>query len=66
MPRMRSDKVTEARRAANNKYDAKTYKKISFALRVQEDADIIRSIEDAKVNGVSLRGWLRELFDKAK
>ena len=66
MAKMRSERVTEAQRIASDKYDAKTYKKISFALRVQEDTDIIKSIESAKADGVSLRGWLRELFEKAK
>lgn len=63
---MRSEKVSEARREANNRYDAKTYRRITFALRVQEDADIIRDIEAAQSEGVSLRGWLRDLFDKAQ
>lgn len=63
---MRSEKVSEARREANNRYDAKTYRRITFALRVQEDADIIRDIEAAQNEGVSLRGWLRDLFDKAQ
>lgn len=62
---MRSEKVSEARREANNRYDAKTYRRITFALRVQEDADIIRDIEAAQSEGVSLRGWLRNLYDKA-
>lgn len=66
MAEMKSEKVTQARRNANDKYDAKTYKKITFALRVQDDADIIRDIKAAKSEGKSLRGWLREVFDKTK
>ena len=66
MAKMRSEKVTEARRAANDRYDAKTYRKISFAIRVEDDADIIRDIEEAKSNGISLRQWLRNLYDNRK
>lgn len=54
----------EARAEANAKYDAKTYKKINVALRLEDDADIISSIEEAKAKGISLREWVRELFDK--
>lgn len=66
MAKMQSEKVTAAQRAAANRYDAKTYRKISFALRVQDDADIIRDIEAARDEGISLREWLREIFDNAK
>lgn len=63
MAKMRSEKVTEAQRAAIDRYDAKTFKKISFALRFQEDADIIEDIEAAKAQGLSLREWLRKIYD---
>lgn len=55
---------TDARRAANARYDEKTYKKILFSLRKEEDADIIESLQQAKRKGVSNREWLRELFDR--
>ncbi len=54
----------EARAEANARYDEKTYKKISIAFRKDDDADIIRSIEEAKAKGISLREWVRELYDK--
>lgn len=54
----------EARAEANARYDAKTYKKINIALRVEDDADVIKSIEEAKAKGQSLREWIRELYDK--
>lgn len=63
MAKMQSEKVTAAQRAAANRYDEKTFKKISFALRLQEDADIIKDIEDAKAEGLSLREWLRRIYD---
>lgn len=65
MAKMRSEKVTEAQRKAADKYDAKTYKRIAFALRIQEDSDIIESIKSAQSEGATLREWLRGLFDKA-
>lgn len=65
MTKMRSEKVTEAQRAAADKFDAKTYKKILFTLRIKEDADILEDIKAAQGKGVSLRGWLRNLFDRA-
>ena len=54
----------EARAAANARYDAKTYKQINIAFRKEDDADIISSIEEAKAKGISLREWVRELYDK--
>lgn len=54
---------TEARAEANKRYDEKTYKKINVALRLDDDADIIEDMELAKENGLSLRQWLRNLFD---
>lgn len=66
MAKMRSEKITEARRAANDRYDAKTYKRYMFLLRLQDDADIIRDIEAAKSRGISLREWLHDLYDRAK
>ena len=58
-------KTTEAKRAANARYDAKTYHLIGFKLRVDEDDDIIKSIEAAHKRGVKSREWLRELYESA-
>ena len=58
--------MTEARRAANSRYDAKTYKRVIFTLRLQDDADIIADIEAARSQGISLRAWLHDLYYKAK
>ena len=66
MAKMRSEKVSEAQRAANDRYDAKTYKRIVFALRIQEDADIIEDIKASQDAGLSLREWLRDLFYRAR
>lgn len=56
---------SDARREANARYDEKTYKNFLFKLRIEEDADIIRAIQEAQENGTNKREWLRELFDKA-
>lgn len=53
---------TPARQAANRKYDDKTYKRYHFMLRLEEDAEIIKDIEDAKEHGINKREWLNALF----
>lgn len=58
--------LTPARSRANAKYDAKTYKKILLKLRIDDDADIIEAIQEAKANGINHREWLRELFENQK
>ena len=57
--------LTPARTEANKRYDAKTYKKYTLALRIEDDADIIQSIQEAQDQGLNKREWLRELFDLA-
>ena len=52
-----------ARQEANARYDAKTYKKINIALRLEDDADILEHLAEAKDKGLNSREWLRELFD---
>ena len=55
--------LTPAQSEANAKYDAKTYKTFLFKLRIEDDADIIESIQNAQKSGVNKREWLRELFE---
>ena len=57
---------SDAMREANARYDEKTYKNFLFKLRIEEDADIIRAIQEAQENGTNKREWLRDLFDKEK
>ena len=59
-------KYSQARREANARYDAKTYKKIGIALRIDDDADIIKSWTDAREKGINSREWLRELYENQK
>lgn len=54
---------TESRAEANKRYDAKTYKDVNIALRIEDDADILASIQEARDEGVTLRQWLRGLFE---
>lgn len=63
---MARDNHSEAQRAAVARYDAKTYKKVNIALRIEDDADIIESMEKAKESGLSLREWLREIYEASK
>lgn len=51
----------EARKAATSKYDAKTYKKLTIKVRIEDDADLIASYEKAQKNGITGREWLRTL-----
>lgn len=55
-------KYYEARQRAVEKYQAKTYRKINVALRLDEDADIIESMDYARDNGIPLRQWLSDIF----
>ena len=54
---------SKAKQEANARYDAKTYKVFTFKLRIEDDADIIKAIQEAQENGMNKREWLRELFD---
>ena len=63
---MAKDNHTIAQREAVVRYQQKTYKKINIAFRIEDDADIIKSIEEAKAKGISLREWVRELYDNQK
>lgn len=56
-------KYTQAKQEANARYDAKTYKKIGIALRIDEDAEIIRSWQEAHEHGISSREWLKAMFE---
>lgn len=59
-------KYTQAQREAAARFDAKTYKKFGVALRIDEDADLIASLDEAKKRGMPSREWLRELYEGKK
>ena len=56
--------VSDAKREAIQRYDAKTYKKILISLRIDDDGDILKSLQDAKAKGLTNREWLREVFER--
>lgn len=58
--------VSKSKRKANDEYDAKTYSQVNIRLRVDDDADIIESIREARDHEIPYREWLRELFDNQK
>lgn len=59
-----SNKNSDSKIEANNRYGAKTYRKINLALRLEEDHDIIKSWETCtKELGYSNREWVRMMFD---
>ena len=55
--------VSESKRAANDRYDSKTYVQFNVRLRIEDDADIIESITAAHGSGINNREWLRELYE---
>ena len=54
--------LTQAHSDGNKRYDAKTYKKFLFVLRLEEDSEIIESIKLAQEMGKNKREWLHDLF----
>ena len=63
---MAEKKISEARYRANRKYDAKTYRKMMFTLRVDGDAEIIKDIDSAAARGMNHREWLHDLYYSKK
>ena len=56
-------KYTEAQARASEAYEARTFKKILFKFRLDEDADILRDYEDALENGIKKTEWFRGFYD---
>lgn len=44
-------------------YQARTYKKVLFQLRLDDDADMIEDWQLAKENGLKSREWVRMMFE---
>jgi len=57
--------LTPSQHEANKRYIAKTYKTFHFFLRIDDDKEIIDSIQEAKDQGMNKTEWLRELFELA-
>lgn len=58
--------ISDAKRAATDRYDAKTYWQVAFKLRKEDDAEIIKDMEEAFSNGMKRREWLKMVFDVYK
>ena len=58
--------VADSKRAAIDRYDAKTYRKVLFRLRIEDDAEILKDMDDALKNGVNHREWLKAIFEVYK
>lgn len=52
----------EKKRVTNERYDAKTYKRVALKLRIVDDAEIIEDMEKAREFGLSYRQWLHDLW----
>lgn len=55
---------TEAQARASAEYEARTFKRILFRFRLEEDADIIESYEEALAHGIRKTDWFRSFFDE--
>ena len=58
--------VAKSKRTAIDKYDAKTYRKVLFRLRIEDDAEIIEDMDEAFSRGLNRREWLRKVFEVYK
>lgn len=58
--------VTKAKREASNRYDEKTYRTVAFRFRKEDDAEIIKSMDEAFANGINHREWLKAIFEVYK
>jgi hypothetical protein len=63
---MAKRKYNEARAKANKKYDGKTYKTYGLRLRLEEDREIIESIDSFRRGGRSLREWINDLYERGR
>jgi hypothetical protein len=55
---------TEAQARATAAYEARTFRKILFRFRLDEDADIIASHDEAMEHGIRKIDWFRSFFDE--
>ena len=55
---------TEAQARAFAEYQARTFKNILFRFRLDEDADIIASYNEALEHGIKKNDWFRSFFDE--
>lgn len=58
--------VKESKRAAIDRYDAKTYRQVSFKFRKEDDKEIIEDMDNAMAQGINHREWLKQIFEVYK
>lgn len=58
----RKGNLRQSDRDAIARYTEKTYKTFGVKLRKEEDAEIIKSLEDAHEKGITSREWIRTMF----
>lgn len=58
--------VAKSKRTAIDKYDAKTYRRVTFKLRKDDDAEVIADMDEAFERGESRRTWLNKVFNGYK
>ena len=58
--------VAKSKREAIDRYDAKTYRKVLIRLRIEDDAEIIKDMDDAFNRGINRREWLKNVFEVYK
>jgi hypothetical protein len=54
--------VSKSKREAISRYDAKTYRNVLFKLRKEDDAEILKDMDEALERGVSRREWLQAIY----
>ena len=58
--------VAESKRKAIDKYDEKTYRKVAFKLRKEDDAELIKDMDEAFARGINRRQWLKGIYEVYK
>lgn len=58
--------VSESKKAANKRYDEKTYSRITVHFRKDEDAEVIKALADAKASGKPYREFILEWYNAYK
>ena len=59
-------KNSDAQLKATRNYEKKTYKRYSVYLRLEDDKEIIKSIDTARENGLNIREWIVNLYNNKK
>ena len=58
--------VSEKKRASNDRYDSKTYKRVYVNFRVSDDTEIMDEFENARLDGKPYRELIWEWYNAYK